>query len=564
MEKDVPLAYNYIRFSTAEQKKGDSLRRQADLAKAYVDEKGLILDESLTMLDLGVSAYKGANAESGALSAFLDAIDTGRVPVGSYLLIESLDRLSRAQVFDALQLFIRIINKGITIVALKDKVEFSRESLQRDMTQLIICIVFMSRANEESETKSHRISQAWNKKREDARDTGKVLTRVTPFWLRAKADRSGHYIDPKAGALVRHIFELSRDGHGVHVIMKMLNAKGKTSPKGTFWTHTAVAKLLRNRAVIGEATFSSFKNPDGTRQPVAPIPDYYPAVIDKSLFYEVQDNVAARKRTHGGRQADSRNLFRGLLTCTYCNQKMQVISNTFSPSKRRLSVKLQCIGQRMNLTRCTSPKWDYYDFQYQFLKFVKELDVSAMVANDEQDTRERELKERIAENRAKTDELSKRLNRIITMIETSDSSPQALLQRIKEIESELVTRNVEGKMLADEWEAFDLGRKSVSASKESLVSLMEKLSDPVTPGPYDYWEYDEAQTYLRKVISQKILNLVDGITVEAGGIMLHGLKKPSSPSFSVKLKNGMTRMVVPETEFNMALDFRKKQRLAGK
>lgn len=560
MEKDVPLAYNYIRFSTAEQKKGDSLRRQADLAKAYADEKGLVLDESLTMLDLGVSAYKGTNAESGALSAFLDAVDSGRVPIGSFLLIESLDRLSRAQVFDALQLFIRIINKGITIVALKDKVEFSRESLQRDMTQLIICIVFMSRANEESETKSHRISQAWNKKREDARATGKVLTKVTPFWLRAKDDKSGHYIDSKAGELVRRIFEMSRDGHGVHVIMKALNADGKTSPKGSFWTHTAVAKLLRSRAVIGEATFSSFKNPDGTRQPVEPIPDYYPSVIDKALFYEVQDNVAARKRAHGGQQSDNRNLFRGLLVCGYCGQKIQVFSNAFSPAKKRLSVKLQCVGQRMNLTGCTSPKWDYYDFQYQFLQFVKELDLSAMVANGQQDQRERELKDRIAENRGKTDELGKRLSRILTMIETSDSPPQTLLQRMKELESELVSLNVEERMLADEWEAFDLGRKSATAGKESLVSLMQKLSDPITPGPYDYWEYDEAQIYLRKVISQKILNLVERISIEAGGIMLEGFKKPSAPSFSVMLKNGMTRMVVPGTEFNLALDFRKKKK----
>ena len=44
---------------------------------------------------------------------------------------------------------------------------------------------------------------------------------------------------------------------------------------------------------------------------------------------------------------------------------------------------------------------------------------------------------------------------------------------------------------------------------------MEKLSDPISPGPYDYWEYDEAQIYLRKVINQKILNLVEGISITA-------------------------------------------------
>lgn len=53
------LAYSYIRFSTAEQAKGDSLRRQMERTQEYLSGKDLILDESLTMKDLGVSAFKG-------------------------------------------------------------------------------------------------------------------------------------------------------------------------------------------------------------------------------------------------------------------------------------------------------------------------------------------------------------------------------------------------------------------------------------------------------------------------------------------------------------------------
>ncbi len=105
------LAYSYIRFSTAEQAKGDSLRRQIELRENYLAGKNLQLDETLTMRDPGVSAFKGVNADEGALGSFLQAIDEGRVPHGSFLLVESLDRLSRASVDVALQLFLRIIGQ---------------------------------------------------------------------------------------------------------------------------------------------------------------------------------------------------------------------------------------------------------------------------------------------------------------------------------------------------------------------------------------------------------------------------------------------------------------------
>ena len=90
-------AYSYIRFSTPEQEKGDSQRRQLDLSTRYAQENGLELDTTLKLKDLGLSAYHKTNLEKGALGAFLSAISDGRVEPGSYLLVESLDRLSRAR-----------------------------------------------------------------------------------------------------------------------------------------------------------------------------------------------------------------------------------------------------------------------------------------------------------------------------------------------------------------------------------------------------------------------------------------------------------------------------------
>src|SRR4051794_29948517 len=110
-------AYSYVRFSTPEQMSGDSLRRQTELTKSYCDRNSLLLDTS-TMHDLGVSAFKGDNAETGKLSAFLQAIKSGKVARGSKLIVENLDRLTRNEIGEALSLFISILKSGITIITL--------------------------------------------------------------------------------------------------------------------------------------------------------------------------------------------------------------------------------------------------------------------------------------------------------------------------------------------------------------------------------------------------------------------------------------------------------------
>src|SRR4051812_46296558 len=111
-------AYSYCRFSSERQRKGDSIRRQIEAARVYAKAQGWTLDDSLR--DEGVSAFKGKNAATGALKRFLDRIEDGTVKPKSRLLVESLDRLSRNDVTDALQLFIGIIKSGIEVITLAD------------------------------------------------------------------------------------------------------------------------------------------------------------------------------------------------------------------------------------------------------------------------------------------------------------------------------------------------------------------------------------------------------------------------------------------------------------
>lgn len=245
-------AYSYIRFSTAEQQKGDSLRRQLESSQKYASEHGLVLDEQLNMRDLGVSAFRGANIERGNLGVFIQAIEKGLVAPGSYLLVESLDRLSRAQVLDALEVFLTILRHEIIIVTLLDNRVYSRESVQGNYSEIIISIAVMARAHEESLTKSKRRRESWAEAKRRAIETGKKITRKVPFWLSLPDINGPFVVNQEASAVVARIFTLAKAGFGYWKICQTLNSEGVKSPgalnyakkSGRTWGTSSVAHVL--------------------------------------------------------------------------------------------------------------------------------------------------------------------------------------------------------------------------------------------------------------------------------------------------------------------------------
>jgi hypothetical protein len=66
----VTIAYFYTPFSSAEQKKGDSLRRQMQLSDEYARRHNLTIDTTLHLHDLGMSAFNRSNITKGALGGF--------------------------------------------------------------------------------------------------------------------------------------------------------------------------------------------------------------------------------------------------------------------------------------------------------------------------------------------------------------------------------------------------------------------------------------------------------------------------------------------------------------
>src|SRR5262249_37933448 len=111
--------YSYLRYSSPAQREGDSVRRQTTNAAAWCKRHNVALDDKRNYLDEGKSAYHGKHRQDGgALKAFLDDIKRGAIKAGSVLIIESLDRLSRENPWDAVPLLCEIVNAGVDVAAL--------------------------------------------------------------------------------------------------------------------------------------------------------------------------------------------------------------------------------------------------------------------------------------------------------------------------------------------------------------------------------------------------------------------------------------------------------------
>lgn len=162
--KKLPRAYSYVRMSTPEQRKGDSFRRQITASARYAEKRGLQLVEGVEGYeDIGVSAFKGKNVKSGALGRFLEAVRNGKIARGSYLLVESLDRVSRETPYDASATMRDIVDEGINVVDLSDSDRLYNSDVLREDTQSYMRMVLrFERAHDESKTKSERVKEAWN------------------------------------------------------------------------------------------------------------------------------------------------------------------------------------------------------------------------------------------------------------------------------------------------------------------------------------------------------------------------------------------------------------------
>jgi DNA invertase Pin-like site-specific DNA recombinase len=366
-------AYSYVRFSSPEQAQGHSFARQSDLSRQYADENGLELDTELTFEDLGVSAFKGRNAAEGAaLADFITAVEIGRIAPGSYLLVESLDRLSRMEPTEAFMQFSRILQKGVNVVTLQDRKLYTKAGLAESFADLLVSLSVMFRAHEESATKSKRLKAAWGAKRSQAAESGKKLSAVSPAWLRLSADRSAFEVIEERAEVVQRIFQMTLDGIGKARIASTLNEENvPTFGRSSGWHPSYIDKILTSEAVLG--TYQPKRMETGHDRPTrvddGPVlSNYFPAIIERADFIAAKAAREGRRIGSGKKGERFSNLFTGFARCGVCGGPLHFIN------KGENEHYLACSNVRRKHGPCRAPSWQYRAVEAFVLLTLREVD----------------------------------------------------------------------------------------------------------------------------------------------------------------------------------------------
>jgi DNA invertase Pin-like site-specific DNA recombinase len=367
-----PTAYSYIRFSTPEQAQGDSFRRQAEKAAAYCKRRGWKLDESLTLHDLGVSAFRGDNALVGNLRTFLDAIGRGTVVPGSALIVESVDRISRQGIDEGYDLCKRILKAGVLLVTLSPEREFDVSAVKSLTKGALELQLILERAAEESERKSERVREAWGEKRRKAREDKALVTRWLPAWVE---ERGGERcLIPARAAVLKRIFALAATGYGYKRIAARLNAE-KIPAWGTSgeWTTSYIGVILRDRRAVGE-----YRPRDRKHKPAGgPIAGYFPAAVSEDEWRAAHRAAVARGRMRG-RVSEFTNLFTGLLTNARDGEGYFVTLRNDEGGRRRVLINFSCTQGR---AKCYAFPLEV--FEKAVLSRLREIDPHEILNGDQ-------------------------------------------------------------------------------------------------------------------------------------------------------------------------------------
>jgi DNA invertase Pin-like site-specific DNA recombinase len=340
-----PLAYSYIRFSTPDQLKGDSLRRQLEGTAEWCKRNNVRLDTSLTLKDLGVSAFRGKHHEDDqhCLGQFLKAVNQGKVPAGSFLVIENLDRLSREEEVPACHLLTSILVAGVKVVQLSPyEMVLTKKS---NGWELMRAVMELSRGHGESERKSDLNGKAWHAKREAARAKRKqpprrrdgriteTMTSQLPAWCQ-EVDGVACLI-PERAVAVRRIYALAGEGLGAALIVQALNREGHTpfGPSGE-WSRAYVRLILRDNRAMGEC-----QPRDRNRRPTGdPIPGYFPKCVEEAEWQRAQGAKGRGGKQPRGPVGKRVNVFADLLHDARSGGRYWISTRKWNGKKRRVLV----------------------------------------------------------------------------------------------------------------------------------------------------------------------------------------------------------------------------------
>jgi DNA invertase Pin-like site-specific DNA recombinase len=283
----------YVRVSRVAGRSGDSFQSpdaQEEAIRAHAKARRLEVVEVVRELDAS-----GGTMARPKLRHLLDEVEAGRL---DGIVVARLDRFARTLV-GGVQALEAIHAVGGFVQTVEGGIDTSTSGGAMGELQLNLLLTL---AQWERATRAEGFAAAKSR----AVERGVHIAGTVPVGYLRPAKGARLDLDPQKAPAVREAFELRASGATLGEVARMLDRRLPGGPSGSgAWNRGTVARLLANRAYLGEARQGDYRNPDA-----------HPAIVSADTFATVE--ALARRREPVKPTSGARSLLAGVCVCGSC------------------------------------------------------------------------------------------------------------------------------------------------------------------------------------------------------------------------------------------------------
>ena len=348
----------YVRLST-EDLDEDTLDNQIYLLKSFVGEK-----TDMVLVDIYAdNGFFFFFFERPEFTRLMNDVKTGKV---NCIVVKDLSRLGRnyIETGNLIENVFPFLN--VRFIAVTDNFDTNEGGGVENMVASFKNLVNDVYAKDIS----RKIITAFRTKQKN----GEYIGLVAPYgYLKSAENKNKFVIDEKTAPAVKKIFELYAGGYGLDRIARIMNESDYDCPrkyrysigitksdryKNSKWGRTTINTILTNRAYIGDMVQGKVKQElcnnivmhYTNKDDWIVVEGTHEAIIERNLFFEVQDILekkkteqAVRRKNSKSREYKEENLLKGRIKCGCCGKSMNLAQNVRGNS---ISRSYYCSGYK--------------------------------------------------------------------------------------------------------------------------------------------------------------------------------------------------------------------------
>ncbi len=370
----------YIRLSKedGDREESESVTNQRKILKAFAKENRYkIYDEYVD------DGYTGTNFNRPSFKRMIKDIENKKV---NMVITKSLSRLGRDYIETGRYIETYFPENEVRYIAILDDVD---TYLDRNCDTVAFKNIMNDYYAKET---SKNIKKTKNKKKLE----GFYYTSYAPFGYK-KISKSGNLeIDEVQAEIVKRIYDLFLEGKGTYQIASLLTKEGIETPglqmkmTGVVnhitnttdkWNHNTIRRILSNQIYIGNCVQNKKKKISYKSKKMIALPEeehtitknHHKPIIPKDKWDLVQRMLKIHKNA---KIRDTDVLFKGLLYCAHCNNKLTIrvkVDHNKSGDVTRRYILCGTANKKFSNKSCYKRYINYDIFEEQAISKISEI-----------------------------------------------------------------------------------------------------------------------------------------------------------------------------------------------